>query len=113
MTTIPEPNLVRQRYTVRSPLVLGSPEVRAMPDLKPLVFVVDDDISVRESLELLIKSAGCSLNCSHRRENSSARPRSLVPSCLVLDVSLPGLDGLELQRQVADRNDMPIVFITG
>src|SRR5215471_2143217 len=79
----------------------------------PIVFVVDDDVSVRESLELLIKSAGWQPELFASASEFLARPRIAVPSCLVLDVSLPGLDGLELQRQLADRKDMPIVFITG
>jgi FixJ family two-component response regulator len=81
---------------------------------KPIVFVVDDDISVRESLELLIKFAGWQPEMFESAEAFLARPRVLAPSCLVLDVSLPNLDGLELQRLVAgDRIDMPIIFITG
>jgi len=113
MTTIPQPNLVRQRYTMHSQLGSGATEVRTLPDLKPIVFVVDDDISVRESLELLIKSAGWRPELFGSAQEFLSRPRSLAPSCLVLDVSLPGLDGLELQRLLADRSDIPIVFITG
>jgi FixJ family two-component response regulator len=84
-----------------------------MPEVKALVFVVDDDISVRESLELLIKSAGWTPETFASARDFLARPRAAVPSCLVLDVSLPGLNGLELQQQLAERTDMPIVFITG
>ena len=81
---------------------------------KPIVFVVDDDISVRESLELLIGSAGWRPETCASAQEFLARPRALVPSCLVLDVSLPGLNGLDLQRRVAaERPDMPIIFITG
>lgn len=80
----------------------------------PIVFVVDDDISVRESLELLIKFAGWQPETFSSAEEFLARPRTLTPSCLVLDVSLPDLNGLELQKLVAgDRIDMPIIFITG
>ena len=80
----------------------------------PIVFVVDDDISVRESLELLIKFAGWQPETFSSAEEFLARPRSLTPSCLVLDVSLPELNGLELQKLIAgDRIDMPIIFITG
>ncbi|MGH9356595.1 MAG: response regulator transcription factor [Terriglobia bacterium] len=80
----------------------------------PIVFVVDDDISVRESLELLIRSAGWQPETFASAQEFLARPRVLVPSCLVLDVSLPGLNGLELQKRVAvERTDMPIIFITG
>jgi FixJ family two-component response regulator len=81
---------------------------------RPIVFVVDDDVSVRESLELLIDFAGWKPETFASAEEFLARPRSLTPSCLVLDVSLPELNGLELQRLIAsDRIDMPIIFITG
>jgi FixJ family two-component response regulator len=81
---------------------------------KPIVFVVDDDVSVRESLELLIDFAGWKPETFASAEEFLARPRSLTPSCLVLDVSLPDLNGLELQKLIAsDRIDMPIIFITG
>ena len=80
----------------------------------PIVFVVDDDVSVRESLELLIKFAGWQPETFASAEDFLARPRTLTPSCLVLDVSLPDLNGLELQKLIAgDRTDMPIIFITG
>ena len=80
----------------------------------PIVFVVDDDISVRESLELLIQSQGWQPELFESAQEFLARPRALVPSCLVLDISLPGLNGLELQKRVAaERKDMPIIFITG
>jgi len=80
----------------------------------PIVFVVDDDISVRESLELLIQSAGWQPETFASAQEFLSRPRALVPSCLVLDVSLPGINGLELQKRVAaERSDMPIIFITG
>ena len=80
----------------------------------PTVFVVDDDISVRESLDLLIRTAGWRAETFASAQEFLARPRAVVPSCLVLDVSLPDLDGLELQRRMAvDRVGMPIVFITG
>ena len=81
---------------------------------KPIVFVVDDDVSVRESLELLIGFAGWQPETFASAQEFLARPRSLTPSCLVLDVSLPDLNGLELQKLIAsDRIDMPIIFITG
>jgi RNA polymerase sigma factor (sigma-70 family) len=86
----------------------------AMPHGKPIVFVVDDDISVRESLELLIRCEGWQPETFESAREFLARPRALVPSCLVLDVSLPGLNGLELQKRIAvERTDMPIIFITG
>lgn len=81
---------------------------------KPIVFVVDDDISVRESLESLIQFAGWQPETFASAEEFLARPRISTPSCLVLDVSLPDLNGLELQRLIGtDRVDMPIIFITG
>jgi FixJ family two-component response regulator len=80
----------------------------------PIVFVVDDDVSVRESLELLIGSAGWYPETFASASAFLARPRVDVPSCLVLDVSLPDLNGLELQKRIADdRFDLPIIFITG
>ena len=80
----------------------------------PIVFVVDDDISVRKSLESLIDSAGWQPETFPSAQAFLHRPRVVGPSCLVLDVSLPDLDGLELQKRVAsDRTDMPIIFISG
>jgi FixJ family two-component response regulator len=84
-----------------------------MSDDTPIVFVVDDDISVRESLELLIRFAGWQPELFASAEEFLARPRVHAPSCLILDVSLPDLNGLDLQNLVADRVDMPIIFITG
>jgi FixJ family two-component response regulator len=85
-----------------------------VPHATPIVFVVDDDVSVRESLELLIRCAGWQPETFASAQEFLARPRVLAPSCLVLDVSLPGLNGLDLQRRIAaDRIDMPIIFITG
>jgi len=80
----------------------------------PIVFVVDDDISVRESLESLIRFAGWQPETFASAQKFLSRPRVFVPSCLVLDVALPDLNGLDLQRRIAlDRIDMPIIFITG
>jgi FixJ family two-component response regulator len=83
------------------------------PGEAPVVFVVDDDVSVRESLELLIRSAGWQSETFASAEDFLARSRIDLPSCLVLDVSLPDLNGLDLQRRIVDRSDMPIIFITG
>ena len=81
---------------------------------QPIVFVVDDDVSVRESLELLIKFAGWQPETFSSAADFLARSRTTTPSCLVLDVSLPDLNGLELQKLIAsERTDMPIIFITG
>jgi FixJ family two-component response regulator len=80
----------------------------------PIVFVVDDDLSVRESLEGLIGSAGWQVETFASAQEFLSRPRAVVPSCLVLDVSLPDLNGLELQQRIADdRTEMPIIFISG
>jgi FixJ family two-component response regulator len=80
----------------------------------PTVFVVDDDVSVRESLDALIRNAGWDAETFESAQEFLAHPRVLDPSCLILDVSLPDLNGLELQERVAiDRQDMPIIFITG
>ena len=85
-----------------------------MSPATPIVFVVDDDISVRESLELLIRCEGWQPQTFASAQEFLDRPRVLVPSCLVLDVSLPGLNGLDLQNRIAaERTDMPIIFITG
>src|SRR6202789_2882663 len=85
-----------------------------MSNLKPIVFVVDDDISVRESLESLIRCEGWEPETFASAEEFLNRPRVLAPSCLILDVSLPDLNGLDLQKRIAsDRKDMPIIFITG
>src|ERR1700679_2042165 len=85
-----------------------------MSQATPVVFVVDDDFSVREALDSLIRQAGWRPELFASAQDFLAHPRVLVPSCLVLDVSLPGLNGLELQSLIAgDRVDMPIIFITG
>jgi FixJ family two-component response regulator len=79
----------------------------------PVVFVVDDDVSVRESLELLILSAGWQPETFASAEDFLERSRIRGPSCLVLDVTLPALSGIDLQKRIVDRTDMPIIFITG
>ena len=80
----------------------------------PIVFLVDDDASVRSALESLIESAGWVPETFASAQEFLRRPRVAAPSCLVLDVSLPDINGLELQRRVAtDRTDMPIIFISG
>jgi FixJ family two-component response regulator len=88
-------------------------EGRQMSAVTSIVFVVDDDVSVRESLELLIKTAGWQPETFASALEFLSRPRPTVPCCLVLDVTLPGLSGLELQQRLAERTDMPIIFITG
>ena len=80
----------------------------------PIVYVVDDDISVRESLELLIRHEGWQPELFETAQEFLSCPKASLPSCLVLDLSLPILNGLDLQKRVAaDRADMPIIFITG
>jgi FixJ family two-component response regulator len=87
-----------------------APHARAAP----IVFVVDDDVSVRESLDALIRCVGWAAECYASARDFLARPRCLAPSCLLLDVHLPDLNGLDLQERVAaDRIEMPIIFITG
>ena len=107
MTTTSAGTATRAPYTLTSAIASRSIEVLTMPGLTPIVYVVDDDVSVRESLELLIKNAGWKPELFASAQDFLSRPRVAVPSCLVLDVSLPGLDGLELQQRLADRTDMP------
>jgi FixJ family two-component response regulator len=79
-----------------------------------MVFVVDDDASMRESLKNLIRSVGLRVELFGSAQEFLGSPRPEVPSCLVLDVRLPGLSGLDLQRRTAEAGlDLPIIFITG
>jgi FixJ family two-component response regulator len=88
-------------------------ELSAVHDT-PVVFVVDDDISVRESIEAMIRFAGLHSETYACAQDFLRRPRALVPNCLVLDINLPDLSGLDLQHLIAsERTDMPIIFITG
>ena len=85
-----------------------------MPEPAAIVLVVDDDLSVREGLGSLIRSAGLRAETFASAQEFLARPRVDAPSCLVLDVRLPGLSGLDLQKRMAEVNlEIPIVFITG
>ena len=113
MTTMGSETVTRGRHNLMSAAASRSIEVLTMPDAPPIIFVVDDDLSVRESLELLIKSAGWQPELFVSAQEFLSRPRPSVPCCLVLDVTLPGLSGLELQKQLTERTDMPIIFITG
>ena len=89
-------------------------ESRSPSQVKPIVFVVDDDISVRESLEMLLRSEGWQVETFGSAQDFLSRPHPFVPSCLILDISLPGLGGLDLQNRIAvERSDIPIIFITG
>src|SRR5215470_2966870 len=85
-----------------------------MTTAKSIVFVVDDDVSVRESLELLIQNEGWQPRTFASAQEFLDCPPALVPNCLLLDISLPGMTGLDLQKRIAiERTDMPIIFITG
>jgi len=85
-----------------------------LPELDPIVLVVDDDVSVREALGSLIRSAGLKVETFASAQDFLSRPRADAPSCLVLDVRLPGLSGLDLQKKMAKANlEIPIIFITG
>jgi FixJ family two-component response regulator len=86
----------------------------ATADAPPVVFVIDDDFSVRESLDLLIRTAGWRPETYASAQAFLARDRISMPSCLVLDMSLPDLTGLDVQQRLGnDHNDLPIIFITG
>ena len=106
-------SVARGPYMLRSPAPGVTIRGATMPDVTPIVFVVDDDISVRKSVELLLESAGWRAETFAAAQEFLSRPRPAVPCCLVLDVTMPGVNGLELQQQLADRTDMPIIFITG
>jgi FixJ family two-component response regulator len=86
----------------------------AVSSTTPIVFVVDDDPSVRESIEALISTEDWRAESFASARDFLARPRVEAPSCLILDVNLPDLNGLDLQQQISgERLDMPIIFITG
>jgi len=98
-------------YKLSPPNDAGSP---AMLDSRPTVFVVDDDVSVRESLEALIEVAGWEARTFMSAQDFLDAPAASGPNCLVLDVTLPDLNGLDVQALVApERIDMPVIFITG
>ncbi|WP_112996578.1 response regulator transcription factor [Hyphomicrobiales bacterium] len=92
----------------------GSQSLVSVPTETPVVFVVDDDVSVRDSLELLIRSAGWEPLLFDSARQFLSQPRACVPNCMVLDVNLPDLSGLDLQKMICvERTEMPIVFVTG
>ena len=90
------------------------PRLCAMPSSTPTVVVVDDDISIRESLELLLQSEGWQVALFESAHEFLARLPTVVPSCLILDVNLPDLSGLDIQQRISDeKSSIPIIFITG
>ena len=85
-----------------------------MPSTTPIVVVVDDDISVRESLELLIQNEGWRPALFESAQEFLERLPNIVPSCLILDVNLPDLSGLDIQQRMSDvKSSIPIIFVTG
>jgi len=92
------------------------PQVSSIDEESPIaarVCVVDDDVSVRESLELLIRTAGWEPELFASAEEFLSQPRDVGPCCLVLDLTLPGLSGLDLQQRLTGRLDMPVIVISG
>ncbi len=86
----------------------------SMPDSPPIVYIVDDDISVREALEPLVESVGLRPKVFVSAEDFLTHPRTRTPACLILDVSLPDLNGLQLQQRMgSSQAQLPIIFITG
>jgi FixJ family two-component response regulator len=82
--------------------------------MKPMVFVVDDDLAVREALSSLIRSVGLAVESFESAQAFLQAPRPDAPACLVLDVRMPGLSGIELQRELSRTGQrIPIIFITG
>jgi FixJ family two-component response regulator len=105
----------RGAKTTKSPQpVKAEVKSRRIEPSSPIVFVVDDDISVRESLDLLIRKQGWQPKIFSSGQEFLESARVLVPNCLLLDLSLPGLNGLDLQKRIViERAEMPIIFITG
>jgi FixJ family two-component response regulator len=110
-TAIPDVETFVGRHVMRGRDIAAEPS--DVSDAIPIVFVVDGDTTVRESLELLVGDAGWQPETFESAQAFMSRPRVLVPSCLILDVSHPGSNGLDLQKRfAAERPDMPIIFIT-
>ncbi len=85
-----------------------------MPPARPTIVVVDDDISIRESLGFLIQSEGWEPALFESAQDFLPRLSTIVPSCLILDVNLPDLSGLDIQQRISgERSSTPIIFITG
>src|SRR5215212_2760045 len=95
------------------PSALSSGRDRSPTPNTPIVFVIDGDAAVRESLQRLIRAEGWRVEAFASAADFLLRPRPTGPSSLVLDVAIPGLNGLELQRQLAPRSDLQIIFVTG
>src|SRR5271155_1656151 len=90
------------------------PRLLAMPQTTPTVVVVDDDVSIRESLELLIQNEGWQAALFESAQEFLARLPAVAPSCLILDINLPDLSGLDIQQRISDeKSSIPIIFITG
>ena len=96
---------VRYTCTARSPAPTPVPEI-------PIVFVIDSDASVRERLESMIRATGWQPVTAASAEEFLAHPRVMTPSCMLVDLHLPGLNGLDLQRRVFDRTELPLIFMS-
>ena len=113
MTTAFRENVIRQPYTVSPSIAPRGAKAISMPDVKGIVFVVDDDISVRESVPDLLQQVGFAVQAFASAEAFLAADVADATDCLVLDVGLPGLSGPDLQQELARRGKrVPIVFIT-
>jgi len=93
-------------------LAARTTDTLTVPEVTSVIFVIDDDVSMRESLERLISAEGLHVETFASAADFLSRPRGAVPCCLVLDAALSGLSALELQRRLAGRPDVPIIFIT-
>jgi FixJ family two-component response regulator len=113
MKTSSTKSMNHRSHAMVLPIEPSSVDLLDAPGAAPTVFIVDDDISVRQSLELLMEAVDFRPETFASAQEFLARPRAVGPCCLVLDVTLPGLNGLELQKQLTERTDMPIIFITG
>src|SRR6202167_6545503 len=111
-STVPSASFLR-KYSMNTASA-SSHESKASPNshAAPTVFIVDGDASVRQSLELLIQGAGWQAEVFACAQKFLSRPRVLAPSCLVLDVTLPDINGLDLQKLVADRIELPVILVT-
>jgi len=99
---------------LRAPMRPAEPKPVSSAPTNSVVFVVDDDVSVRESLELLVRAGGWEPETFDSALGFLERPRHPGPSCLILDIAMPGLNGLDLQKRIAtERPEMPIIFLTG